>query len=73
MITCFDLCRKLNNNIVQCSDLKCTYDIKPLQIGCHILQSFNVFFSKYDEFLNHIFTTMTFYDKGTKLNKHILQ
>ena len=46
IITFFDVCKKLNNHILQYSGLKCTYDIEPLQIYCYILQSFNELFSK---------------------------
>ena len=50
----FDVRTILNNHILQCSDFKCTYNIEPLQIDDHILQSSNILFSKRDQFLNHI-------------------
>ena len=40
----FDVRTKLNNYILRYYDLKCEYDIKPIQIDCHILQSSNVLF-----------------------------
>ena len=45
-IALFDVHTKLNNHILQCSDLKCTYKIEPSQIDCHIPHYSKVFFSK---------------------------
>ena len=47
----FDVCTKLNNQILTYYDLRCTYEIKPLQINYHILQSSKVFSSKVNRFL----------------------
>ena len=35
--------RKINNHILQCSDIKCTYEIEPLQFFPHILKSSNCY------------------------------
>ena len=58
----FDVRIKLNNHILQYSDLKCAYEIKPSQIDFHILHSFNVLFSKSNQFLNNICIAIIFYD-----------
>ena len=42
IIKLFYVRTKLNNHILQYSDLKCTYEIKPLKIDCNILHSSNV-------------------------------
>ena len=55
IIALFDVCVKLNNHVLQCSDIKCTYEIKPLQIEFHILQSSNVFFEGAIGFFDNIF------------------
>ena len=51
MITLFDVRKKLNNQILQCSDLKFTYKIEPLQIDSHIINYSNILSSKCDQFL----------------------
>ena len=58
---------KLNHHILQFSDLKCTYEIEPLQIECNILQSSNVIFSKCDRFFNHICIVIKFHNKQSSL------
>ena len=73
IITFFDVSTKLNNHILQCSDLKYMYEIELLQINCDFQQSSNVFLSNYDRFLNRICITITFYDKCMKSNNHILR
>ena len=44
----FDVHKKLNNHIIQSSDLKCMYEIEKLQIDFQIQQYSNVLFSKCD-------------------------
>ena len=73
VITFFDVHMKLNNRILQCYDLKCTYEIEPLKFDYRILQSSNILFSKCDQFLNNIWITITHYDKHTNSNNHILK
>ena len=50
IITFFDVRIKYNNPILQCSDLKCTYMIRPLQINYKYLHPSNRYFSKCDLF-----------------------
>ena len=45
VITLFYVRTKLNNPIIQYSQLKFTYNIGPLQIYCYNLQSWNILFS----------------------------
>ena len=51
IVTFSDVRTKLNDHILQRSDLKCTYEIEPFRIDCYILQSSGVIFSKCDRFL----------------------
>ena len=54
IITFFDVRTKLNNHILQCSDIKYTCEIKPLQNYCQILHSSNVFFKWYQTFKSYL-------------------
>ena len=73
MITLFDVRQKLNNQILHCSDLKFTSEIEPLQIDSHIINYSNILFSKCDQYLNHICIKITYDDKRTKSNNHIIK
>ena len=73
IIILFDVHTKLNNHIIQFSDLKCMYEIEPLQIDGRIIQSSNILFSKCNLFLNYICIIIILYDKLTKPNNRILQ
>ena len=73
IITLFDVRKKLNNHILQCPDLKFIYGIEPLQIECHIIESFDVLFSKCNKKITDICIAITFYDKCMKSNNHILK
>ena len=72
-IAFFGVHTKLNNHILQCSDIKFTYKIETLQIYWHIIQSLKVLLSNWDWIFNHIWIEITFYDKCTKSKINFLQ